>query len=118
MSIHLTRRIRCAFAMAGGGVAVAAIIGMSPAFACTVISHIETGARRADPGTVVRIEGSGFELHGNPVKVYWGGESGALLNTAPADDGSFAVDFTVPSNAVPGEKYLIEAVQEGSPLHT
>ncbi|MEO5679593.1 MAG: hypothetical protein ABIS47_07990 [Acidimicrobiales bacterium] len=102
---------------AGAGVVVAMLVGMSPAFACTVISHIQSDARRGDPGEVVRIEGSGFELHGNPVKVYWGGEAGALLASAPAGDGSFALDITVPANALSGREYLIEAVQEGNPPH-
>jgi len=114
----MTRKVRNLGAMAAGaGVVVAVLVGMAPAFACTVVAHIESDARRGDPGDVVRIEGSGFELDGNPVKVYWGGESGALLATADADDGSFALDITVPTNALAGREYLIDAVQEGNPPH-
>jgi hypothetical protein len=104
-------------AIAGAGIVAAVVVGMAPAFACTVLAHIQTSQSRGDPGEVVRIDGSGFELHGNPVKVYWGGEGGALLATAPAPDGTFAVDVAVPTNALAGREYLIEAVQEGNPPH-
>lgn len=118
MRHHMTRKVRNLGAIAAGaGAVVAVLVGMAPAFACTVVSHIGSDARRGDPGDVVRIEGSGFELDGNPVKLFWGGESGALLASTEADDGSFALDITVPTNALAGREYLLEAVQEGNPPH-
>jgi hypothetical protein len=107
------------WAVMAGAVVAAASAGlwMAPAFACSIEAHLQVSPRRADPGAVVRVEGSGFEPHGSPVNVYWGGQSGALLTTAAAADGSFTIDITVPVNASPASEYLLQAVQTGDPQH-
>lgn len=105
---------RVALAMAGAGLAVVAVLAISPAFACTVLAHLEVSSARVDPGAVIRVEGSGFEVTGAPAKVFWGGESGAVLASVPTQNGSFAVDVTIPVNASPGTQYLISATQPGS----
>ncbi len=99
--------------LAGGVMVVAALLFMSPAFACTVHAGIQPKPGRADPGTVVKIEGSGFQAGGNPVNVYWGGAStNAVLASVAPGTGSFAVDVTIPANALSGSEYLITAHQE------
>ncbi|MDQ6617271.1 MAG: hypothetical protein M3083_21635 [Actinomycetota bacterium] len=101
------------------GLALVMALWMAPAYACTVAAVVQARPGRGDPGGLVRIEGSGFELHGSPVSVYWGGQShGALLATAAVTNGSFAVDVAVPVNAVPHSQYLIEAIEEGSPSYS
>lgn len=107
-----------ALGLAGGLLVVAVVLSIAPAFACTVQSHLQALPGRADPGAVVRVEGAGFEPGGTPVNVFWGGETtGALLASVPAPTGNFAVDVTIPANALPGREYLLSATQASSPPH-
>ncbi len=100
--------------LAGVATVVAALLYMSPAFACTIHAGIRPKPGRHEPGSVVRIEFTGFQAGGKPVNVYWGGGStnAVLASVAPQTD-SFDVDATIPANAIPGREYLISAHQEG-----
>lgn len=99
--------------LAGGVLVVAALLFMSPAFACTVQAGIQSKPGRADPGTVVRIEGSGFEPGGAPVNVYWGGPStNAVLASVVPQTDAFAVSVAIPANAASGREYLVSAHQD------
>jgi len=100
--------------LAGGGMVVAALLLMSPAFACTLHARLVAKPGRADPGTVVRVVGSGFSPGGDPVNVYWAGANTqvALASVVPQTD-SFVVNVTVPANASPGHDYFITAHQNG-----
>ncbi len=101
--------------LVGGAMVVAALLFMSPAFACTLHASLLIDPPLAPPGTLVRIDGRGFEPGGEPVNVYWGGEStnAVLARLVPSSD-SFAVEVTIPANAVSGRKYQISAHQDGS----
>ncbi len=120
MSRHRSRSRVWGPAGAGlGAVAVAAVLWMAPAFACTVQSHVAASPGRGAPGAVVRIDGSGFDPSGGSVSVDWVGQNGLVpLATVPASNGGFAVDVTIPANAAWGGQYGIRGSQVNtSPPH-
>ncbi len=101
-------------AASGGVLALIALVGMMPAFACTAQPYLRVTPSRADPGQPVRVEGTRFEASSAPVDLWWGGNQIVPITSVIPSNGTFAVNVQVPASASPGRPYQISAHQTGS----
>lgn len=103
-------------ALAGAG--VAAIAGVTIAWACVSVAAVQSISPSQGPqGTHVTMNFSGYnsmgsQLHNATTKVYFGGEAHGVLVAQAPTASNFSVSFDVPGGFAPGN-YLIEAVSTG-----
>lgn len=101
--------------IAGTALAIAVLVALTPAFACTAKDGLlSVSPGKADPGAPVTIVGEAFKETGTdagPVTIRWNGPNGVPIGTTNADaQGTFRVDVVVPADAAPGF-YPVNATQ-------
>lgn len=103
-------------AVAGAG--MAAIAGVTVAWACTSVAAVQSISPAQGPeGTHVTMTFNGYNSMGSHLqnattKVYFGGQTHGVLVAQAPTASNFSVSFDVPAGYGPGN-YLVEAVSTG-----
>ena len=102
------------FGLFGSVLAVLALVGLAPAFACTPSASIEVRPARGEANSLVDFSGTLFDPSGSPVEIWWGGGSGRLLATVAVDgNGRIGGQVRIPAGSRPGY-YLVMAAHRDS----